>query len=116
MNEETLRQDLFLLVGYLLTSAHGLYDEPKGYGPFRLVDAAGRLLATMQAHQLADPVLRQLEQTIDAERVGHSDDEQLRSVLDSLCTEYAVELKRRVSSEKEKPRTGQKDRPLPKTS
>jgi hypothetical protein len=103
MNEETLRQDLFLLVGYLLTSAHGLYDEPKGYGPFRLVDAAGRLLATMQAHRLADPFLTQLEQTIAAERIGHSDDEQLRAVLDKLCTEYAVELKRQVPWQEEKP-------------
>jgi hypothetical protein len=97
MNEESLRQDLFLLVGYLLTSAHGLYDEPKGYGPFRLVDAAGRLLATMDTHGLADPFLTQLAERIEAERVGHSDDEQLRAVLDDLCTEYAIELKRRVS-------------------
>jgi hypothetical protein len=103
MSEETLRQDLFLLVGYLLTSAHGLYDEPKGYGPFRLMDAVGRLLATMQAHQLAGPFLRQMEQTIAAESVGHSDDEKLRAVLDNLCTEYAVELKRRVSQHQEKP-------------
>jgi hypothetical protein len=97
MNEESLREDLFLLVGYLLTSAHGLYDEPKGYGPFRLVDAAGRLLATMDTHEMADPFLVQLEEAVEAERVGHSDDEQLRAVLDDLCTEYAIELKRRVS-------------------
>jgi hypothetical protein len=96
MNENTLRQDLFLLVGYLLTSAHGLYDEPKGYGPFRLLDTAGRLLAIMQAHQLADPFLDQLQQTIAAERVGHSSDDQLCAALDNLCTEYALELKRRV--------------------
>jgi hypothetical protein len=97
MNEETLRHDLFLLVGFLLTSAHGLYDEPKGYGPFRLVDATGRLLATMEAHGLSDPFLAGLDEAIQAERVGHSDDEQLRSILDNLCTDYAVELKRRVS-------------------
>jgi hypothetical protein len=103
MDEETLRQDLFLLVGYLLTSAHGLYNEPKGYGPFRLVDAAGRLLATMDTHGMADPFLIQLEEAVEAERVGHSDDEQLRAVLDDLCTEYAVELKRRVSPQEEKP-------------
>jgi hypothetical protein len=96
MNEDDLRRDLFLLVGYLLTSAHGLYGEPKGYGPFRLLDATGRLLAIMQAHQLADPFLDQLEQTIAAERVGHSDDDQLCAVLDNLCTEYALEIKRRV--------------------
>jgi hypothetical protein len=38
-----------------------------------------------------------LEQVLAAERVGHSDDEQLRATLDDLCTEYAVELKQRVS-------------------
>jgi hypothetical protein len=103
MNEESLRQDLFLLVGYLLTSAHGLFDEPKGYGPFRLVDAAGRLLTAMEAHGLADPFLVQLEEAVEAERVGHSDDEQLRAVLDDLCTEYAAELKRRISPQEDKP-------------
>jgi hypothetical protein len=57
----------------------------------------------MQAHRLADPFLRQLEQNLAAERVGQSDDEELRSVLDGLCTEYAVELKRRVSPKEDKP-------------
>jgi hypothetical protein len=97
MCEETMRQDLFLLVGYLLTSAHGLYDEPKGYGPFRLLDVAGRLLAIMQTHGLSDPFLVQLEQAIAAERTGQSDDEQLRAALDNLVTEYAAELRRRLS-------------------
>jgi hypothetical protein len=102
MNEETLRQDLFLLVGYLLTSAHGLHGEPKGYGPFRLVDAAGRLLAAMDAQGLADPFLTQLAERVEAERVGHSDDEQLHAALDTLCTDYAVELKRRVPKQEGK--------------
>ena len=103
MNDETLRQDLFLLVGYLLTSAHGLHGEPKGYGPFRLVDAAGRLLTAMDAHGLADPFLTQLAERVEAERVGHSDDEQLHAALDTLCTDYAVELKRRVPQQEGRP-------------
>jgi hypothetical protein len=97
MNEEALHRDLFLLVGYLLTSAHGLYDEPKGYGPFRLLDAAGRLLVIMEAHGLSDPFLRQLEHAVAAERFGHGDDEQLRTRLNELCLESAAELKRRTS-------------------
>jgi hypothetical protein len=96
MNDQPWRQDLFLLVGYLLTSAHGLYDEPKGYGPFRLLDAAGRLLSIMGSHGLTDPFLEHLAEQIETERVGHSDDEQLRAALDTLVTEYAVELKRRI--------------------
>lgn len=96
MDEQGWREDLILLVGYLLTSAHGLYGEPKGYGPFRLLDAAGRLLASMRAHGLGDPFLEHLEERIEAERVGHSDDEGLRAALDVFVTEYATELKRRA--------------------
>ena len=95
MNRDALHHDLFLLVGYLLTSAHGLYDEPAGYGPFRLLDTAGRLLTTMKAHDLADPFLDQLDDVIRAERFGNSDDQELRAVLDELCMQYAAELKDR---------------------
>lgn len=99
MNEGPLHRDLFLLVGYLLTSAHGLYGEPAGYGPFRLLDAAGRLLSTMEAHGLSDPYLAELEATLAAQRFGHGDDEQLQATLDRLCLEYAEELKRRIARE-----------------
>ena len=99
MNKDTMRQELFLLVGYLLTSAHGLFGEPKRYGPFRLLDAAGQLLSTMETHGLADPYLTQLDAAIEAERTGNSGDDELRAALDNLCTQYAVELKRRVSQQ-----------------
>lgn len=98
MNDEKLRQELFHLVGYLLTSAHGLYDEPKGYGPLRLLDSAGRLLAIMEATGLSDPFLTELSQAIDAQRFGSSDDEALRAFLDQMCLQYAAELKERVAA------------------
>lgn len=101
MNSEVLRRDLFLLVGYLLTSAHNLYDEPAGYGPFRLLDTAGRLLAIMEAHGLADPFLTQLESAVDAERFGHGDDQELHATLNELCLQYAAELKRRLSTQED---------------
>jgi hypothetical protein len=97
MDEQSLRQELSLLVGYLLTSAHGLYGEPKGYGPFRLMDAAGRVLAIMEAQGLRDPFLEGLESDIAAELFSHSDDDQLKSKLDEFCMDYARELKRRTS-------------------
>ena len=43
MNSVNLRRGLFGLVGYMLTSARGLVDEPKLYGPFRLIDGVSRL-------------------------------------------------------------------------
>jgi hypothetical protein len=98
MNAEKLRGDLVHLVGYLLTSAHGLYDEPAGYGPFRLLDAAGRLLAAMEAAGLSDPFLTELRQAIDDQRFSSSDDEELRAFLDQACLRFAAELKERVAA------------------
>jgi Family of unknown function (DUF6092) len=96
MNEQDLRRDLFLLVGYLLTSAHGLCEEPAGYGPFRLLDAAGRVLAVIEAHGLVDPYLAGLKAEVDGERYGTSTDEALCTRLDQLCRQYAAELKART--------------------
>ena len=93
MSDGSLQRDLLRLVGFLLTSAHGLYDEPPGYGPFRLMDAAGRLVGIMQRHGMADPFLAQLETTIEAERFGNSDDQALRATLDDLCLEYVEALR-----------------------
>jgi hypothetical protein len=102
MNDESLHRDLFLLVGYLLTSAHGLYDEPPGYGPFRLMDAAGRLLGIMRAHGMADPFLAKLEGAIEPERFGSSDDQELRATLDDLCQQFAQELRKRLAPQEER--------------
>jgi hypothetical protein len=100
MNSEklNLRRDLVYFVGYLLTSAHGLYDEPAGYGPFRLLDASGRLLAVMEAAGLSDPFLTELRQSIDAQRFGSSDDEALRAFLDQVCLRFAAELKEQMAA------------------
>lgn len=98
MNTEKLREDLVNLMGYLLTSAHGLYDEPAGYGPFRMLDAAGRLLTIMEAANLADPFLMQIRQDIDENRFGSSDDQALRDFLDQACLQYAAGLKGRMDS------------------
>lgn len=88
MNDSFL-DDLRLLVGFLLTSAHGLYGEPKGYGPFRLMDAAARLLAAMEKQGMADAPLIELREKIDKERFGHSSDAELQAFLNELCLEYA---------------------------
>jgi hypothetical protein len=73
-----------------------LFGEPKGYGPFRLVDTAGRLLEIMEAHGLGDDFLIELQEAVAAERFGDSDDDKLLEVLDDLCARYATELAARV--------------------
>jgi hypothetical protein len=94
--DEALKNDLFRLVGFLLSSAHGLYDEPASYGPFRLMDAAGRLLEVMRAHGLVDAFLQELEKDLDKQRFGAMNNQDTHAILNELVIRYMVELKERI--------------------
>jgi hypothetical protein len=59
-------QELFDLVGYMVTSARNLLDEPPLYGPFRLVDSASRLIAIFEGTGAASPRLLALRERIEA--------------------------------------------------
>ncbi|GAB4528432.1 MAG: hypothetical protein Kow0063_04660 [Anaerolineae bacterium] len=96
MNADRLRHELFYLLGFLLTSACGLYEEPASYGPRRLIDAARQLLFIMQMAGLGDTYLVELRQGLDRERFGNSNDQRLQEFLHQVCLEYAAELKQRV--------------------
>jgi hypothetical protein len=91
-----LRQDLFLLLGFLLSSARGLYDEPASYGPLRLTDAARRLLTTMVDQGMLDPYLERLQAALEEACAGVADDDGLRRLLDRMLGEYAAELRARL--------------------
>ena len=89
---------MFLLLSYLLTSARGLADEPKGYGPFRLLDAAGRLLEIMEEHGLGDDFTKRALEQIDKVRFGPDDDERLLELADRLSQELAEYFKAKGSA------------------
>jgi hypothetical protein len=46
---ESLDRGLFDLIGYMLSSARGLFDEPAEYGPFRLAEGVSRLCSLLAA-------------------------------------------------------------------
>jgi hypothetical protein len=94
---ECLQEELFHLIACMITSARGLYGEPAGYGAFRLLDSAGRLLEILQNHGLlTDPFLIDLKQQIDAEREGNMDDERQRQSLDQWILSISDEMRRRL--------------------
>jgi len=97
MDTETLREDLFFLIGFILTSMHGLYHEPAEYGIYRLLDAGGRLLSIMEAHGLSDYFLRKLGQEIEEEKEGSMDSDRQKDTISRLAIEYTEELQRRLS-------------------
>ncbi len=94
--DEALKNDLFLLVGFLLSSAYGLYEEPASYGPFRLLDTAGRLLGIMRSHAMSDPFLQELEEQLAKERLGAMSDRPTRDMLNDLVMRFTTELKERT--------------------
>jgi hypothetical protein len=91
-NTEPLRDELLLLVGFLLTSAHGLLDEPQSYGPARLLEAAGRLLEMMDEQGLIDDSLRVIKAEIDDERFGPMDEEGFPARLDHLALSWTESI------------------------
>ena len=85
MQVDELRVEVLELLCYTITSARGLIDEPGGYGPFRLIETAGRLVAIMQRAGLDDEFLRQVATRISSrDVVTRNDEEELVRFLDDL--------------------------------
>jgi hypothetical protein len=80
-----LEQRLYELVGYMVTSGRNLLDETPLYGPFRLVDAASRLIAILEDEGLASPRLSLLRERIEAGKYSVVREAgEFRDFLDSL--------------------------------
>ena len=92
MTTEDLTGELLLLIGFMLTGAHGLVDEPKSYGPARLVEAAGRLLDMMEERGMLDDSLKEIKGIIDHERFGPMDEEGFPARLDQLALTWTESI------------------------
>jgi hypothetical protein len=94
---DKLRRQIVDLLGFLLTSAHGLFDEPKSYGPLRLLDAAGRLLEVSADAGINDEFLNTISKAIHGIRFESALVD--RQILDEIITMYARELRLRDNTE-----------------
>ena len=69
-------RDFYRLITFLLTSARGCVNEPKMYGPFRLLDASKRLIDLLDARGLADEFLEQIRIKLnEVERLMDQEDQ-----------------------------------------
>ena len=66
MDREAFERKIFDLVGYMATSGRNLIDETPLYGPFRLVDAASRLIEILEQEGIGSSRLSTLRERIDA--------------------------------------------------
>lgn len=92
--EKVELEKFFELVGYMVTSARNLLDETPAYGPFRLVDAASRLIAVLEAEALADQRLLAIRNEIESSKYSVMEDptkfrQFLDSVVDLLVSQIA---------------------------
>ncbi|ASJ15020.1 DUF6092 family protein [Thermococcus radiotolerans] len=80
----------FQLLAFLITSARGCVDEPKLYGPLRLLDAASRLIEIMEDEGKASgEVLRLRGLVEEAIDVLMYDQEEFVRLTDELSRELA---------------------------
>jgi hypothetical protein len=87
--------DFYELITFLLTSARGCVDEPKIYGPLRLLDGTKRLIDLLEAREMADDFLRHLNVKIEeAENVVLRDEKRFVQLLDDLVVDMAREVAR----------------------
>jgi hypothetical protein len=95
MSMDKLYTELFELIGYMLTSARGLIDEPQLYGPFRLIDGVSRLCGHLVQRQTDyDGFFKQLKDTINEEKlVLMTDEDSFVKLLDKLVQLYTKKVK-----------------------
>ncbi|MFK4070158.1 DUF6092 family protein [Streptomyces sp. NPDC029674] len=88
--QPSVREELVLLAANLLSSARGLLDEPKDYGPMRCLGAASRVLELLEQEEASEPRLVAVRTRIDDVLTGPQNHDHTADFLDGLCEQVAV--------------------------
>ena len=92
--EDKLEKELFELICYMIVSARNLDRETKMYGPFRLVDAASKLIEILEKNEIYDEFLSQVRTIIEVNKYKvMTDKEEFLSFLDDLVLKMVAKLK-----------------------
>ena len=92
--ENGLERGIFELLCYMIVSARNLDQETKMYGPFRLVDAASRLIEILEESGIGDEFLSQVRSMIEANKYKvMTDKEGFLAFLDDLAPKMVGRLK-----------------------
>lgn len=87
--------EVFDLCVYIVTSAQGLKDEPKDYGPIRLLEVLSRL-ADHASAETDDPFLREIAAEATTKlRLVMTDRDAFYAYLEQLVIRLVREAKRR---------------------
>jgi hypothetical protein len=96
MDKEQFQKSLFDLLSFLIISARNLVEEPKLYGPLRLIDGASRLIEILEKEGLSDEFLSKIRKKIEEkENSVMTNKDEFIELLDDLTLDFADELKKR---------------------
>ncbi len=63
---ENLKSDVLYLISYMVTSARGCVNEPKLYGPYRLLDTTVRLINLLKKYGVSGEDLDNIKKIIES--------------------------------------------------
>jgi len=94
IGEGKLGYNLIKLFCYMITSARGCVEEPKLYGPFRLIDSVGRIITLLDNEGLADDFLKkEMVKIEESKYLVMQDEKGFIKFLDELVIDFTQELK-----------------------
>ena len=89
------KNDVFELCAYIAASAERLKNEPKDYGPLRLLEALSRL-ANLAATEYEDSFLKEIAAEVDVKQdLVMTDRSAFYDYLGQLVVDFVKEAKRR---------------------
>ena len=93
MDKTGLEEQIFELISYMSVSARNLLEEPARYGPFRLVDAASRLVDVLKADGLESERLDRVQAKIEEGKYSAmGTEEEFESFLEGLVLFLVEEI------------------------
>lgn len=95
-NKKQLKNNFFALLSFLVVSARNCIEEPKLYGPLRLVDGASKLIGILEGEGIVDEFLLEVKKKIEDKKysVMNNRDEFVK-FLDDLTVDFADEIKKK---------------------
>ncbi len=94
MEAEELNNEFFALLAFLVVSARNCVEEPKLYGPLRLIDGASRLIEILEKAGIEDPFFQEVKEKIDQNKYTvMSNRNQFVQFLDDLTKDFSKEMK-----------------------
>lgn len=87
-------KDIIKLFTYLITSARGCIDEPKIYGPFRLIDSVSKLYNLLKESNLvkSEEIAKIIEKIEGKKYSCMTDEKEFVRMLDDIIDDFVALL------------------------